>query len=381
MFTSAACRFALFFLISLSANADKGGLRVLDQSESAVDTSKALAVVGADDAHRMLNPTHLVGVTNIGTPTTITTDTIGLHGLHTDIFDADFGGKFLPPGTYHAAAAMGLTGILTLVGAVDSCSPTVKAENGFCPSQAEDRWEIYIGGAFTTAASSMMKFDAGSGSPANVYWKVLGGAITMGARSTAFGSMETPGAMTMGTGTPFTFDYDATFIIGGALNMPALSTMVLVGIHTVAWTVTGAITLGTGATAVGDMTSTAGAITLGAGASSGNLDAAGAITLGAGDSVVAGNLRAGVAITVGASAHTGTLQAVGAITKGAAADTGATLDYTTGTICLADCGITACKLDAWTCSCAITGERPLAPFAPWCCTILGTPLLPEGCPA
>jgi hypothetical protein len=51
MFTSnTVCRFVLFYFLSLSANAEEGGLRVLDQLESTVDITKDLAVVGADDA-------------------------------------------------------------------------------------------------------------------------------------------------------------------------------------------------------------------------------------------------------------------------------------------------------------------------------------------
>jgi hypothetical protein len=210
---------------------------------------------------------------------------------------ADLGDKRLVPGIYKAPAALGLTGTLTLVGY--NC----------------DKWTIIIGGAFTTLAGSKMDTD-GPVRSANVNW-VVTGAITLGAGSTAVGSMETPAAMTVGAGNiasgikSFAFDTAGTwtFTIGGALTMSALSYMTKVDGATVNWVVSGAITLGAQSIAVGDMESTFGAITLGADASSGNLKAAGALTLGA-------------------EAVTGTLQAGGAITVGAAAEPGVILDYT-----------------------------------------------------
>jgi hypothetical protein len=323
MLTSTACRFTacqfvLFFFLSPSANGEKGGLRILAQSESTVDTSKGLAVVGADDAHRMLlEPTnHTVDPEDCG-------DDVGCY-----IIDyIDLGAKILVPGTYNAGESIGLNGDLTLVGA------------GGGASLSTDHWTIIIDGAFTTTALSTMAFDVGgAGSFGNVLWQVIRGDITLGADSTAVGSMQSFGAMTMGAGSPFTFDGDATFDVGGALSMAANSSMnmtpdAITENAEVIWNVYGGIDIGANSHAVGNMFSTAGAITLGASASSGNLDAYGAITLGAGDLVVVGNLRAGGGINVGASAHTGTLSAGGEITVGAAADVGDTCDYPAGDPC------------------------------------------------
>jgi hypothetical protein len=342
MFTpTAACRFALFFLISLSANAEKGGLRVLDQSESTVDTSKALAVVGADDAHRMLNifTNHDCVAGGVVEQDCVGSITIGTVS-HYEINYSNFGGKFLVPGIYKASAAMGLTGILTLVGGfhgsiADTCSdgitpiPNSGQTSGLCPSSSGDEWEFIIDGAVTTAELSTMVILGNDGSAAKVDWDVKGGAITLGAGAKALGSMKTPGTLTIGTGAdPFNFGTPATtgdagtvrtfkFDIRGALTVPAGCTMSKDNAAVVEWKVSGAITLGAGAEAVGDMESEDGAITLGADAKSGNLEAYGAIALGAGTAVVAGNLKAGGAIIVGAGAHAGTLRGNAAITKGA----------------------------------------------------------------
>jgi hypothetical protein len=199
----------------------------------------------------------------------------------------------LPPGTYNAAASLGLIGKVTLVG----------AEGG--ASLVEDEWTIKIGGTFMTTASSVMEIN-GAGLSSNVHW-VVDGAITLGAYSVAVGEMTTNGAMTVGAGftnTPsFAFGNSPeifTFIIGGALTMSAGSVMTIgegVSDAGVNWIVTGAITFGAGSIAVGNMESTAGAITLGALASSSNLKAFGGLT-------------------VGAEATTGALQAKGAITGG-----------------------------------------------------------------
>jgi hypothetical protein len=242
MFASTACRFVLFLFISLSANAEKGGIRrFLDQSESTVDTSKGLAVVVADDAHRMLLPTeHAIGK-------------IGTMEEHYIIDYADLGGKILKPGTYWAAADLDLTGTLTFV-----------ANNVKKP-----KWTIIIGGAFTTIASSKMIFQADlfcvgygcAGSSSKVDW-VVAGDITLGAGSTAVGNMVTPAAMTVGgagdsQNPSFTFDTadTFTFTIGGALTMSSPSYMTKVDGATVDWVVAGDITVGTQSIAVGDMDS------------------------------------------------------------------------------------------------------------------------------
>jgi hypothetical protein len=170
----------------------------------------------------------------------------------------------------------------------------------------------------------------GGRSSANVHW-VATGAIRLGANSVAVGSMETPGALTVGPGAPntpdtpsFTFDdLDLagtwTFTIGGALTLAADSYMVLTS-GTVNWVVSGAIILGTGSTAVGSKKSDYGAILVGANATCKDLDAAGGLTVGA--AAVTGDLTAGGAITVGAAAVTGDVTAGGVLTVGAGAKTG-----------------------------------------------------------
>jgi hypothetical protein len=223
-----------------------------------------------------------------------------------DIHYADLGGQELAPGTYTAAAALGLTGKLKLVGVNDG------------PSVSGDEWNFLIGGAFTTTASSEMVI-YGDGTSANVHW-VATGEILLGANSVAVGSMETPGALTVESGTPdtpsFTFDDLGlagtwTFTIGGALTLAADSYMVLTS-GTVNWVVSGAIIIGTGSTAVGSMKSEFGAILVGAAATCKDLDAAGAITVGA--AAVTGDVTAGGALTVGAGAETGILYPSGACT-------------------------------------------------------------------
>jgi hypothetical protein len=270
MFTSTACRFVVFYFLSLSANADEGGLRVLGQS---------------DDAHRMLDVTP------------------------TPIHEADLGGLFLEPGTYDAAATLGLTGTVTLVGASPYRDPTCTSEP-ICyeDSDADDKWTIHIGGTFITNAKSKMVIKGVAGRSSNVRWEV-DGAITLGTNSVAVGSMKTNAAMTVGAGDSenpsFAFGTDETFTftISGALTMSAGSFMTIAAGAKVNWVVTGAITLGAGSIAVGDMESTFGAITLGALASSGNLKASGGLTVGA--EATTGTLQAGGAITLGANVNGG----------------------------------------------------------------------------
>jgi hypothetical protein len=112
-----------------------------------------------------------------------------------------------------------------------------------------DSWTFKIGGAFTTAAASKMKFVFGSGKTEvtdsdiikalakRVHWDVTG-AITFGASSTAIGSMTASGAITLGAGAS----------IAGTLHSTG-----------------GAVTLGAGATAEGRLSSDLAGIALGPG--------------------------------------------------------------------------------------------------------------------
>jgi hypothetical protein len=208
----------------------------------------------------------------------------------------------LAPGIYNVAAAIGLSGNLTLTPDVDDLTK---------------EWFFNIGGTLSTAAfSKMIMFDEGR--PANVHWDVVG-AITLGSDSVAVGDMKAGGAFTLGTGTIFTFDsktvaVEWTFTIGGALTTEAFSEMIMVDSGSrVIWNVDGAITLGAASKAIGNMKSRYGAITVGAAATCENLEAPfGAITLGAGAN--AGTLMAGGAITLVAGARSGTVSAGGACT-------------------------------------------------------------------
>jgi hypothetical protein len=234
MFTSNSCRFVLFYFLSLSANAEKGGLRVLDESESTADTSKGLTVGGADDAHRML--------------------------AEIPITDADLAGKTLCPGTYTAAAALGLTGTLILT----------NDEN--CPSVANPAWIFKIGGAFSAAAASKVEFS--SQSSGTVRWLVTG-AITLGADADFIHSQNSymrssAGAISTGAGAKC-----------GSLHAD------------------GAITVGAGKeTKTWNLHSFNGAVTVGADAFTQDIFAQGAITLGAG--AVTHTIRACGAISMGA---------------------------------------------------------------------------------
>jgi hypothetical protein len=154
----------------------------------------------------------------------------------------------LTPGIYKADAAKGLDGKLTLY---------ANTGEGFL---------FYIGGAFTTTANSEIEL-IGIGS---IYW-VVTGAITLGAFSTAVGTMESTG---------------------------------------------GAITTG-GSSKCDRLLSITGAVTVGAKATTDNIYAFGALTVGA--DAVTGKISATGAITVGADAVTGRISATGAITLGAGA--------------------------------------------------------------
>lgn len=118
----------------------------------------------------------------------------------------ELGGLTLTPGVYTTAAAVDLTGILTLDG------------------PALGVWTFHIGGALTTAAASQMVFNGG-GTAANVHWMV-DGAITTGGVSVAIGDMEAGGAITLGAGalTYGSLDAGEAITLGeGALAYGALT--------------------------------------------------------------------------------------------------------------------------------------------------------------
>jgi hypothetical protein len=338
MFTSTTCRFALFFFLSLSANAEKG-LKVLDESESTVDSSRGLAVGGADDAHRMLHHDDLDGPFLDPVPTAKWYDT----EERFPIDYADLGTKILGPGKYDAAAALGLTGKLQLhapppsggvqffrdpEGVIVFQGPPVGGGRALVYDPSPPSWTIYVHGAFTTLAGSEVVF---TGVHGPVHW-VIDGAVTIGANTQMLGNITAGGAMTVGASTDaakpsfeFTYGGPWNFEIGGALTFAALSNMKIDDYAVVNWKVTGAITFGAGSNAYGNMESTGGAITLGANARTVPNDMENRrLPLDSDRDPLfplyrSGNLKASEAITLGASAVTGTLQAGAARTFGAAA--------------------------------------------------------------
>jgi hypothetical protein len=92
----------------------------------------------------------------------------------------DLGGATFSPGVYHSAAAIGLTGTVTLDGGGDPDAVFV----------------FQIGGTFGPAASSRVVL-TGSASAANVFWQVVG-ATTIGASSVISGTILTTAAVTVG---------------------------------------------------------------------------------------------------------------------------------------------------------------------------------------
>jgi hypothetical protein len=147
--------------------------------------------------------------------------TLGAGAFAVHSLAADVGGMSLVPGTYNSAAAVGLTGTLTLKNP-DSIDAPV--------------WTFTVGAAFTTAAASQMVFDydsraAGGGT---VIWDVTG-AITLGAGSAALGTMKTKAAITVGASATC-----GALEAGGAVT---------VGANTGYFSADGsAVTLGAGAT-------------------------------------------------------------------------------------------------------------------------------------
>jgi hypothetical protein len=150
-------------------------------------------------------------------------------------FAGDLADKTFLPGIYDTAAAISLTGDVTLSGGPDAV------------------WVFRTGGAFTTAASSKVILTGGALSK-NVFWKIVG-AVTVGVGgSTMEGAIMASGAITLGA---------------GATTGPLLSSG-------------GAITLGAGPTS-GALVAY-GAISLGADARAQSVTTTAAITLGAGAS-------------------------------------------------------------------------------------------------
>jgi hypothetical protein len=339
-----------------------------DADAAAYDTAAAAATAAADaNAEQcLLNPECMV------------------MSVDPEVLPADLGGKILPPGTYHSAAAVGLTGVLTLQGGTDSV------------------WTFIIGAAFSTAAASQIVFAAGSGG--TVRWEVTGaistganshaigtmiskGAITLGAGAHSHGALEADGAITLGAnaralsatttaattlgagatlveipqlplGTvpaelgdlilgPGTYKTTAAatltgnlildgseagtgtgsgpdwiFEINGAFSTGAGSVISKrnAGVGTVTFIVNGAITTGANSVAIGTLKAAPGAITTGASSRAETLVATGAITTGA--SSIAGALTAVGAITLGANAHADSANTGAATTKGAGASLG-----------------------------------------------------------
>lgn len=90
-------------------------------------------------------------------------------------------GLTLTPGVYHSAAALGVTGTVTLSGG---------------PS---DVFIIQVDAAFGTAAGDKVLLTGGA-SAANVYW-VVDGAVTLGAGTSFQGTILAKGAITIGLAT------------------------------------------------------------------------------------------------------------------------------------------------------------------------------------
>jgi hypothetical protein len=182
----------------------------------------------------------------------------------------------LGPGTYEAAAAIALTGTLTL-------------DAG---SNPDAKWYFNISAAFSTAAGFTIV--SRGDLPANVDWNV-NGPVTTGANSTIVGNIVAVGAVALGADTQVDGTIDSS---GGAVTLGAGSK------GTGAIKAKGAVTLGAGAVVIGDIDS-GGAVTLGAGSSgTGAIKAGGAVTLGV-DSTNDGPIVSDGAISLGASAQSG----------------------------------------------------------------------------
>ena len=106
-------------------------------------------------------------------------------------FAGDLNGRTFHAGVHHTAAALALTGTLTLDGEGDPNAVFI----------------FQVDAALNTAAASHVVLTNGA-QAANVYWQVLGAAGT-GASSTFAGTILAAGAITLG---------DSTLLIGRALS-------------------------------------------------------------------------------------------------------------------------------------------------------------------
>ena len=98
----------------------------------------------------------------------------------------DLGGRTLPAGVHHSAAALALTGTLTLDAQGDPDAVFV----------------VQVDAALDTAAASAVVLTGGA-SAANVHWQVEG-AVGLGAGSTFAGTVLAAGGITLGEGTVLT---------------------------------------------------------------------------------------------------------------------------------------------------------------------------------
>jgi type VI secretion system secreted protein VgrG len=96
---------------------------------------------------------------------------------------ADIGGLVLVSGVYNTAAAMGLTGAVTLDGQGDPNAVFI----------------FQAGSTLTTASSSTVNLINGA-SPANVFWQV-GSSATLGTNTTFVGTVLALTSITVQTGT------------------------------------------------------------------------------------------------------------------------------------------------------------------------------------
>ena len=101
-------------------------------------------------------------------------------------FAGDLNGRTFGPGVHRTAAALTLTGTLTLDGENDPAAVFI----------------IQVDAALNTAADSQVNLINGA-SAANVYWQVLG-AVGTGADSTFAGTILAAGAISLGDGTEVT---------------------------------------------------------------------------------------------------------------------------------------------------------------------------------
>jgi hypothetical protein len=118
----------------------------------------------------------------------------------------DLNGMSLEPGTYEAAAAISLTGNLTLV-------------NTEAIAIASPDWTFILDAALSLAASASMVFDetAFPGGPADVHW-IIEGAVSLGAESILASDIKAVGAVVFGANAVV----DGTFVeSGGAVSMGA----------------------------------------------------------------------------------------------------------------------------------------------------------------